>query len=490
MKLKKSKNEQLHTTLTSSNDNLDSSVVQLEGLAIPLWGGHLSKNANEFVQKITSSVNSDKRLYSMAIESSKAQLRMHIKREIIPQEEGKQLIEALDKVRKEIVENKFTFNKSPKSVYKNIEIRISEIAPEASRWFNVARSNSNQVAGDLKVWARDAVDSIESSLQNLQAALIDKAEENVKVSFPGTAHSQLTQPISFGHFLMAFVEMFGRDRSRLRDMRKRMNESPYASGEIAGNSYHINREMVARIMGFDKACSNSIDAINSRDYAVEFAATATNAALNLSRLAEEMISWHSTQNSFISFSDAFVTQSPVIPYRRDPEALEMIRGKSSKIIGALMSIVSTLKGLKVEYANDYNEIVDSMFEAYDALLASINTMAALVADFTINRKQMKEAAVSSFSTALDLVDWIVKNAKTNLEDAATQTRALIDYAVAQGTKLSLLELPEIKKIVPSANDEIYSVLIASRAIISRRSGNGSNPVQIRKSIRAARRNFL
>lgn len=487
---KTKKRDDLTNKNVNSNDNIVLPVTQTEIMAVPLWGGHFSANNNELMQKHTTTINIDRRVYAAAIESTKATMRMHIKREIIPANEGRQLIDALDKVKREFADGSFELKSGARDIYDNIDRRISEIAPEAYLWFNVARTKSSQVAGDHKLWTRDAVDSMDSSLQNLLAALIDKAEENVKTIFPGNAHNQLTQPISFGHHLVAYIEMFKRDRERIKDARKRLNVSAYTSGEIAGSSYHLNREMVARILGCDSACTNSIEAINSRDYMVEFLAIASNTATHLSRLANEMINWHSTQKQYISFSNAFVTQSQIVPYRRDPEGLEMIRGRASKVYSALFNILSTLKDLPLEFCNDYICIAEDLFNAYDILLNNINAMATLVADFTVNRKQMKEAAVGNFSTAIDLADWLVRNTNSNFEQAQEQTRRLIEYAISKDTKLSLLELSEIKKIISKATDEIYSVLIPSRAIIARRSGNGSSPVQIRKNIRRLRRECL
>jgi argininosuccinate lyase len=474
--------------LPNSNDNVVSSIAK-EALATPLWGGHFSKGANKFTQKLVATLGQDRRYYSVAIESLKAQMRMVFKRNVVAEAEGRVVIEVLDKLKKEIVDGKFVFDEG-KDIYECIYNKLKKANEKAAQWLNVARSSSNQVAGDLKLWVRDAYDTLDSSLQNLQAALIDKAEENVKTLFPGYSNNQLVQPISFGHFLMAFVEMFGRDRSRIKDARKRMNESPFVAGEIAGNSFNVSREMVARSLGFDKASSNSIDAIASRDFVVEFLSFAATSSMHLSRIAEEMLRWHNSQNNYIAFSNEFVTQSQVVPYKRDPEAVEMIRGKASKIYGALVCVLTTLKALPVQFSSDLKDLSEPVFESYDTLLNAVNAMSALIADFKINRKQMKEAASHSYSTAIDLVDWLIQNIGYTPEKAQEKSRQIIEYSINKGKKLSLLDLKELKAIEPKITDNIYSVLIPSRALISRRSGSGSNPVQIRKIIRAARRNYL
>lgn len=476
--------------ISSSNDNIASSASQLEAMATPLWGGHFKKGANEFTQKLTSSLAYDIRFYSVAIESIKAQTKMHIKRQIIQETHGKAIIELLDKAKKEIADGKFSFNNNAKSIYEVLYNYIKAQNSDAADWFTVARSETYQIAGDLRLWIRDAMDTLDSALQNLQAALIDKAEENVKTIFPGNVHNQLTQPVSFGHHLMAYTEAFGRDRARIRDARKRLNESPFASGEVAGNSFNTSRDMVARILGFDKACSNSVDAINNRDFVIEYQSFCSICAVNLSRLSEEMIDWHNSQLNYVSFSNDFVNQSQIIPYRRDPEALEMIRATVGKVYGNMMHVLTILKSLSLEFTCDLKGLAQPVFESYDTMLSCINAVSALVADMKINRKQMKEAATHSFSTAIDLVDWLIQTVNLNPKKAETTSRKIIEYAIEKGKKLSLLELKELQKIEPKITDDVYSVLIPSRAIIRRRSGNGSNPVQIRKAIRAARRNYL
>jgi argininosuccinate lyase len=476
--------------ISGSNDNISSSVSQIEAMAAPLWGGHFKKGANEFTQKLTSSLSYDIRFYAVAIESIKAQTKMHIKRQIIQEVHGKAIIELLDKAKKEITDGKFSFNDGSKSIYEVIFNYVKSNNPDAADWLSVSRSETYQISGDLRLWIRDAMDTLDSALQNLQAALIDKAEENVKTIFPGNVHNQLTQPVSFGLHLMAYGEAFGRDRSRIKDARKRLNESPFASGEIAGNSFNTSREMVARILGFDKTCSNAIDAINNRDFVIEYQAFCSICAVNISRLSEEMIQWHSSQLNYVSFSNDFVNQSQITPYRRDPEAIEMIRAKIGKVYGNLVHVLTILKSLPFEFTSDLKGLAEPVFESYDTMLNCINALSALIADLKINRKQMKEAATHSFSTAIDLVDWLIQTIHLSPKKAEAISRKIIEYAVEKGKKLSLLELKELQTIEPKITDDIYSVLIPSRAIIRRRSGNGSNPVQIRKAIRAARRNYL
>jgi argininosuccinate lyase len=487
MKLKATPKQLKNKNSTAINDNLADKSAQM---ATPLWGGYYEDKQNVHIKKLSRTLPLDLRLYPSAIESLRAQTKMCVKRNIIPEAEGRTILAAIEKVKKEFAEGKFPANDSALTVYDLLKSRICSIAGKASEWFGVASSDAAQIAGDTRLVIRDAYDAVDRAVYNIQAALIDKAEENVKAIFPGVSHSQLAQPISFGHYLMAFVEMFGRDRERIKEARSRMNESPFGSGSIAGNAFNVGRELMSRTLEFDKACSNSVDAMNSYDCAMEFGAVASICAINISRLAQEMINWHASRNAYISFSNEFVSQSEVLPYKRDPRALEMIRSKASKISGISQSINASLTAFSLEYKSDYYSIALNVIEAFDELVNISNAMSALVANFTINRKAMKEAASKQFSTAEDLVNWLMVNVGSTPNEAASTSKKIIEYAIDKGKKLSLLDLNELRKFDSKITEEIYSALIPSRAIIARRSGNGSNPVQIRKAIRAARRNYL
>lgn len=487
MVFKKVKLKKLADVNTLSNDNSTLAIKSGENLPQAVWSQNSTLNAT--VADYVSTIGNDYQLYPYAIDSLRAQFKMHIKREIIPEYEGKQLVEALTKLEKELADTK-SFSNYSGSIYDLIEGRIAEIAPKAYEWYSVARSQTAQNAGDMRLWVRGAVDVLDLSLQKLQSNLIEKSEDTVKTIFPANSSSQLYQPSSFGHHLLAFIEMFGRDRDRLKDARERLNESPFGSGEIVGNSFNLNREMVARTLSFDRAMQNSIDAICSRDFVVEFLSVIANSFVNVSRLAGEMISWHSSRNNYIKFDSSLVIQSSILPYKRDQVALEAVRAKASKAMGALMTVLSMSKDLPLEASADYKEMMDVTFNAFKDLRSSISVLSLMVSSLTLNRKAMKEAACKNFSTAQDLADWIVQKSKVSIGEAKARTRNIIDYAIEKDKKLSLLELDEIKKFEPQADEDIYSVLIPSRAIISRRSGNGSNPVQIRKALRAAKRKYL
>ncbi|MDF3047987.1 MAG: argininosuccinate lyase [Candidatus Midichloriaceae bacterium] len=489
MAFKKVKLKKIEDLTALSNDNSTLSFKEKD----EFLNGFSPENENAALDpkvfSYISTLGEDHVLFPHAIESLKAQFKMHIKRNIIPELEGKQLIEALNKINKELIGQK-TLNASNVSIYEFIAQKVKQMAPEAYKWYFIARSESAQTAGDVRLWVRNAVDVLDSSLQKLQSTLLDKSEETVKTIFPANANSQLYQPTSFGHHLLAFVEMFGRDRARFKDARDRINKSPFGSGEIVGNSFNINRDMVAKSLSFDSSMSNSVDAICSKDFLIEFVSSIATAFTTISRLAGEMISWHSTRNRFINFDSSIVVHSSVLPYKRDQLALESMRAKASKSFGSLMSLLSIVKDLPLEYSEDYKQMMEPAFSTFKDFNDSLEVMAMMVSNFTINRKIMKEASCKHFSTAQDLVDWIVQKSQITPDEASKRARDIINYAIEKDKKLSLLEIDEIRKFEPLADDDIYSVLIPSRAIISRRSGNGSNHVQIKKSIRAAKRAYL
>jgi argininosuccinate lyase len=489
MAFKKVKLKKIEDLTSLSNDNSTLSFEEkdefLNGFSLENENAALDPKVLSYI----STLSDDYILYPHAIESLKAQFKMHVKRNIIPELEGKQLIEVLNKIHKELIGQKTPYTNG-RSIYELIAQKVKQMAPEAYKWYFIARSESSQNAGDMKLWVRNAIDVLDSSLQKLQSNLLDKSEETVKTIFPANANSQLYQPSSFGHHLMAFVEMLGRDRSRFKDTRDRLNKSPFGSGEIVGNSFNINRDMVAKALSFDESASNSVDAICSKDFLIEFAASIANTFTTISRLAGEMISWHSTRNRFINFDSSIVLYSSVLPYKRDQLSLESTRAKASKAFGSLMTLLSMCKDLPLEYSEDYKQMMEPTFAAFKDLNESLEIMAMMVSNFTINRKIMKEASCKHFSTAQDLVDWIVQKSQITPDEASKRAKNIINYAIEKDKKLSLLELDEIRKFEPLADDDIYSVLIPSRAIISRRSGNGSNHVQIKKSIRAAKRMYL
>jgi argininosuccinate lyase len=462
-------------------------LVNEEKLALASWAEN--ENFNPTIESYTSTLADDYVLYPHVVDSLKAQFKMHIKRSIIPLEDGKQLIDALDKVQKELLGRKLNVG-DYNSIYSLISARVSEIAPEAYQWYEVGRGAYGQVAGDLRLWTRDSIDVLEASIKDLQARLIEQCEGTVKTIYPAHSHSQLLQPSSLGHQLFAYVELLGRDRERLRDARVRVNAASYVSGDMLGTSLEVSREMVAKALDFDGVMVNAVDAVCSRDFAVEFMSAVSGAFLSLSQLAEQMITWHSSSCNYIKFASGLTEQDQVMPYKRNQIALEMMRAKSSKVVGNMMSVYTMMQSLPMQPSADLSCLLRPMREAADELKEALHTMSVLISGMSFNRKVMKEAASKNFSTAKDLVVWVMRKTGCTMSDANVKVRKIIDYAIEKGSKLSLLELGELQKFEPMIDEDIYSVLIPSRAMISRRSGGGSNPVQIRKALRHARRKYL
>ena len=458
-----------------------------EGIVAPMWGGHFAR-PNVLVNKVTSGFH--KRLYITMLESTLAQVRMLAKTGIISQEHANKITNALRSVKRDFTSDKFEIINSI-SIYSDLSDRMSNLlTPEEFAGFKIACGYADQRAGDLKVWLRGACESTDEAIQNLQAALIDKAEENVKTLVPGYVHSQSSQPSSLGYSLLSYIEMLGRDRARIQAARKHMNISPYNVGDLAASSMSTKREITSKLMGFDTVVDNALDAVSDRDFIIEYLSAASTAAMHLSRIAQDLLNLHDSKCRIISFSDEFVRQHDVLPSRRDPIALEAVRAKAGKIYGALMNALITLKGLPTMYTADLDEMSEALFEAYDSLINSLNVMAAMVADFIVYKKVAKGAASRHNSTSIDVLHWAMENLNMNVDEARELTNKLVELSIAAGKKFSLLELSELQALHSGITDDIYSVFIPSRAIIKRRSGGGTNPVQVRKAIRAAKSRYL
>jgi argininosuccinate lyase len=454
----------------------------------PLWNGYFEEGYNKLV-RMSLATRRDRRICAIAIYSMNAQIKVSIKRGIIPSAEGKQLLEALDVVRKEVADGQLKINSSFANVYEYIQTRMQEMIGEIAEYARVARSHDDQLVGDLKLWMRESCDNIDVALRSLISALVHKAEENVKTNMP--ANSQKSDvPVSLAHVLLSYIDMFGRDLARVRNVRERANVSPYGSMSLAGTAFAINRDAVARILGFDGITSNSIDAVTDRDFVMEFISAMSIIFTHLTRLAQDMLNWNSPGLRFIEFPSDFVKQHPTLVNKRDAEVVEMVRSKSGRVFGALMNALTVMKGLSTGTFHDLIEVAEPAFDAYDTVHSCLNIMSSVTSNFIVNRKNMKEAAQADYSTAVDLVTWLMMGPGLNIKEAEQTTKKIVQAAIAKGKKLSLLELNELQEIDSRITEEVYSVLIPSRAVISRRSIGGTNPVQVRKTIREARRRYL
>src|SRR5438132_994911 len=372
-----------------------------------VWGGRFTGGPAEIMRRINASIEFDKRLYREDIAGSKAHCAMLVAQDIMSPQDGAKIAAGLDQIKSEIESGVFVFSDEREDIHMNIEARLAElIGPTAGR-LHTARSRNDQVATDLRLWLRGAIDRIDAAMRDLQQALIGRAEAEAATMMPGYTHLQIAQPVTFGHHLMAYVEMIGRDRSRLADCRRRLNESPLGAAALAGTSFPIDRNMTAAALGFDHPAANSLDAVSDRDFAIEFLAAAATAGMHLSRFAEEIVIWCSDGFRFIALSDAFTTGSSIMPQKRNPDAAELVRAKTGRLNGSLIALLTTMKALPLAYGKDMQEDKVPVFEAADALDLCLAATAGMVRDFHPDRERLRAAAERGFGTATDLADWLV-----------------------------------------------------------------------------------
>ncbi|MGY9006507.1 MAG: argininosuccinate lyase, partial [Alphaproteobacteria bacterium] len=399
-----------------------------------LWGGRFKSGPAEAMERINASIGFDQRMAAQDVAASRAHCRMLVDQKIIPAKDGRAILKGLDQVWKEIDTGRFKFSAALEDIHMNVESRLTKLIGESGGRLHTARSRNDQVATDFRLWVRDAMDGIDERLEALQAALIARAGEHAATLMPGFTHLQTAQPVTFGHHLMAYVEMFGRDRSRMRDARARMNESPLGAAALAGTSYPIDRRATAKALGFDRPMANSLDAVSDRDFALEFLAAAAISAGHLSRLAEEMVIWSTERFNFVVLSDAFSTGSSIMPQKRNPDGAELVRAKTGRIVGALMALAMVMKGLPLAYSKDMQEDKEPVFEAADTLSLTLEVMAGMVADMTVNTEAMAAAADGAYATATDLADWLVYEAGLTFRVAHEVSGRIVRMAEEKGVK--------------------------------------------------------
>jgi argininosuccinate lyase len=453
------------------------------------WGGRFSGGPSEIMQRINVSIDVDKRLYAQDIAGSLAHAAMLVRQGILSAEDGAAIARGLEQIRAEIEAGTFPFRVEHEDIHLNIEARLAELIGAAAGRLHTARSRNDQVATDFKLWVRDAIDRLDRQMQGLQAALISKAERHADTIMPGFTHLQVAQPVTFGHHLLAYVEMLGRDRSRLADCRARLNESPLGAAALAGTSFPIDREMTARDLGFARPAANSLDAVSDRDFALEFLAAAAIAGTHLSRFAEELIIWTSEPYRLVRLSDAFTTGSSIMPQKRNADAAELVRAKTGRLLGALAGLITVMKGLPLTYAKDMQEDKAPVFEAADTLELALAATAGMVLDLEVNTAAMRRVAASGFSTATDLADWLVRVLGLPFREAHHIAGALVKRAEALGNDLADLPLAEMRQVEPRITPAIYEVLTVENSVKSRTSLGGTAPDNVRAAAAAARRRF-
>jgi argininosuccinate lyase len=447
-----------------------------------LWGGRFSAKPDALMQAINVSIGFDKRLAGEDLAGSRAHAAMLAAVGVITAADAEAILGGLDTIEAEIAAGTFPFRDEFEDIHMNVEKRLQELIGEPFGRLHTARSRNDQIALDFRLWVREACDRTLEQILGLQRALLAKAAQHADTLMPGFTHLQTAQPVTFGHHLMAYVEMFGRDGGRFADARSRMNESPLGAAALAGTSFPIDRQMTARALGFDTPMANSLDAVSARDFALEALSAATICATHLSRLAEEIVLWMTPQFGFIKLSDAFTTGSSIMPQKKNADAAELVRAKVGRILGSLTALTVVMKGLPLAYGKDMQEDKVPTFEAFDALELSLLAMAGMVADMAPNEASMAAAAGAGFSTATDLADWLVRTLNLPFRDAHHITGAAVKRAEALGCELTQLPIAELKALDDRITPAVYAVLTPAASAASRSSYGGTAPDQVRAQI--------
>ena len=458
--------------------------------ASAMWGGRFSGGPNDIMEEINASIGFDQRFFAQDIRASKAHAEMLGAQNIITPEDAKSICEGLDQVYGEIETGTFTFKRSLEDIHMNVEARLKEIIGEPGGRLHTGRSRNDQVANDFKLWVRDAIDQMDVAMQAMQEALIDQAEAHSDSAMPGFTHMQIAQPVTLGHHLLAYVEMLGRDRSRLMDGRKRMNECVLGAAALAGTSFPIDRHMTAKALGFDRPSANSLDSVADRDYVLEYLSTLSITSVHLSRLAEEYVLWCSVQFGYARLGDSFSTGSSIMPQKRNPDAAELIRAKSGRVIGSLNALLIVMKGLPMTYGKDMQEDKEPIFDAHDTVMLSLAAMTGMLSDTTFNKERMAADAGKGFSTATDLADWLVRVLGMPFRDAHHVTGAVVKMAEDKGLGLDDLTLDDLQSKEPRIMNAVFDILSVDNSLKSRISVGGTAPSNVVSACAEARKRFL
>jgi len=448
-----------------------------------MWGGRFAAGPDAIMEAINASIGFDKRMAAQDIAGSRAHAAMLAATGILSDSDAEAIREGLLTILSEIEEGRFEFSTALEDIHMNVEARLKEVIGEPAGRLHTGRSRNDQVATDFKLWTRDQFDAFEGGLLALIDALLGQAEAGADWVMPGFTHLQTAQPVTWGHHMMAYVEMFGRDLSRVRDARARMNESPLGAAALAGTSFPIDREMTAQALGFDRPSANSLDAVSDRDFALEFLSCASICAMHLSRFAEELVIWSSAQFRFVALSDRFSTGSSIMPQKKNPDAAELIRAKVGRIFGANTALMMVMKGLPLTYSKDMQEDKEQVFDAADNLMLALAAMEGMVRDMNGQRENLAAAAGSGFSTATDLADWLVRVLGLPFRDAHHITGSLVAMAESQGCDLPDLTLEQMQSVHAEISADVFDVLGVENSVNSRMSYGGTAPAQVRMQIK-------
>jgi argininosuccinate lyase len=443
-----------------------------------MWGGRFTSEPDEVMAEINASIDFDKNLFRQDIAASKAHAEMLAKQGIISAEDAKKIAHGLDTILSEIEAGRFKFTRALEDIHMNVEARLAELIGPAAGRLHTARSRNDQVATDFKLWVRDAIDDLDRALARYQQALAEQALTHAATIMPGFTHLQTAQPVTFGHHLLAYVEMAARDRGRFADARQRLNESPLGAAALAGTSFAIDRDMTAKSLGFERPAANSLDAVSDRDFVLETLAAAAITAMHLSRFAEEIVIWTSPLFGLLRLTDRFTTGSSIMPQKRNPDAAELVRAKAGRIIGALNSVLIVMKGLPLAYQKDMQEDKEAAMDALAALSLAIAAMTGMAQDMTPDVVRMEMAAGEGYSTATDLADWLVRTLKMPFREAHQVTGRIVAEAAKAGSALDRLPLSAMQAIEPRVTEEVFTVLSVDRSVKSRTSFGGTAPANV------------
>lgn len=447
-----------------------------------MWGGRFASGPDAIMEEINASIGFDKKLYAQDIRGSIAHATMLSHQGIISTDDKDKIVHGLNTILSEIESGQFEFSRRLEDIHMNIEARLATLIGPAAGRLHTARSRNDQVALDFRLWVKEELQRTEKALTGLIAAFLDRAEEHAETVMPGFTHLQTAQPVTFGHHCMAYVEMFGRDRSRVRHAIEHMDESPIGAAALAGTGFPIDRHMTASALGFAGPTRNSIDTVSDRDFALEFLSIAAIAATHMSRLAEEIVIWSTPQFGFIRLSDAFSTGSSIMPQKKNPDAAELVRAKTGRINGSLIALLTVMKGLPLAYSKDMQEDKEQVFDAAESLELAVAAMTGMVRDMTIRADRMKAAAGSGYSTATDLADWLVREAGLPFRDAHHVTGRAVALAEQKTCDLADLSLEDLQSIHPSITAKVFDVLTVEASVASRTSFGGTAPNEVRKQI--------
>ena len=448
-----------------------------------MWGGRFSARPDAIMEAINASIGYDKKLYAQDIEGSKAHAAMLADQGIITKSDAKKIMQGLDTISSEIGEGTFEFSTALEDIHMNVEARLKDLIGEPAGRLHTARSRNDQVATDFRLWVKAQALHVHAILGELIDVFVDLAEKHADTVMPGFTHLQTAQPVTFGHHMMAYVEMFARDRSRAADAVERMDECPLGAAALAGTGFAIDRKATAKALGFREPTRNSLDSVSDRDFALDYLSLAAICAGHLSRLAEELVIWSTPQFSFVRLTDQFSTGSSIMPQKRNPDAAELIRAKTGRINGDLIALLTVMKGLPLAYSKDMQEDKEAVFDAADNLELAILAMTGMMKGITVNAASMAKAAGSGFSIATDLADWLVRETNLPFREAHHVTGAAVAMAEKKGCGLEELSLDDLQGLHPSITKEVFSVLSVEKSVASRKSFGGTAPANVRRQVK-------